>query len=67
MYDYSEPLIFDEYDLKIALDFQKRSGDCNNQKSVMNLQRSWIKEFFFLLSNILLRSLFFFSASSFHL
>lgn len=47
MYDYSEPLIFDEYDLKIALDFQKKSGDCNNQELAMKLQRNWIKGFSF--------------------
>lgn len=28
--DYSEPLIYDEYVLKIALDFQKRSETYNN-------------------------------------
>lgn len=42
MYDYSGPLVFDEYDLKIALHFHKRSGEYNNQELAMNLQRSWI-------------------------
>lgn len=42
MHDYSEPLIFDEYDLKIALAFQKRSGKYNNQELVMNMHRSLI-------------------------
>ena len=41
-YDYSESLIFDEYNLKIMLDFQKRSRSYNNQELIMNLQRSFI-------------------------
>ena len=42
MYDYSEPLVFDGYDLKTALDFQKRSRAYNSQELIMNLQRRLI-------------------------
>ena len=42
MYDYSGPLICNEYEWKIALHFHKRSGEYNNQELVMTLQRSWI-------------------------
>lgn len=42
MYGYSEQLIFDEYDLMITLEIQKRSGAYNNQELVMHLQRNLI-------------------------